>query len=256
MMGLTSDQRERYARHLVLKGLGGAGQRRLLDAHVALVGVGGLGSAAALYLAAAGVGRLTLIEADNVERSNLQRQVIYRDSDIGLKKVEQAEKALKALNPSINVFSRNIRLGAENAVENLKKHHVVIDGTDNFPTRYVINQACYQLNIPWVYGAAEGLAGQLSVFWPNKAPGKYPCYRCLYPASGSIAGGGCATTGVLGMVPGIIGQLQAVEAVKLITGLGQPLLGRLLLYDALDATFHTSKLSADPQCDCGVKQSA
>jgi molybdopterin/thiamine biosynthesis adenylyltransferase/rhodanese-related sulfurtransferase len=240
---------DRYARQLALPEVGVIGQRRLRDAHVLLVGAGGLGSPAALYLAAAGVGHITLVDDDRVERSNLQRQVLHRDADTGESKVRSAIAALRALNPDIEVTGREVRLTAANARELLAGQHVVVDGCDNFPTRYVVADACVALGIPLVHGSVFRFEGQVSVFWPAR-PGKAgPCYRCLYPEPPPAElAPSCAEAGVLGAVPGIIGSLQAIEVLKLLLGAGVPLVGRLLHYDGLRGSFDEFEVSRDPHC--------
>ena len=249
-MSWTAEQRERYARQLVLPQIGAAGQRRLRAAHIAIVGMGGLGNPAALYLTAAGVGQLTLIDPDPVERSNLQRQILFGESDVGESKVQVAAQALQKLNPDTRINLQQERLEATTAEGLLSGHDLAIDACDNFATRGWINQACGQLGMPWVHGAAEALAGQMAVFWPNRQPGRQACYQCLYPLTGDDAAGGCISRGVLGMVPGLIGQLQAIEAVKLITGFAPPLLNTLVSYDAASGLMRHSGISADPECSC------
>ena len=248
---LDRDAAERYARHLTLAEVGLAGQLRLQNARVVLMGAGGLGSPVALYLAAAGVGQLTLIDDDHVERSNLQRQVIHTDARIGMAKVESARLALLALNPSITVVIEPVRLRADNVERLLRGHDVVVDGADNFPTRYLLDAACRQLGIPMVYGAALRFTGQVSVFDPRRDDS--PCYRCLYPEPpAAVDAPNCSEAGVLGVLPGTIGMLQATEAIKLILQQGRPLVGRVLCYDALDAGFRELRLRRDPHCPgCG-----
>ena len=249
---LDADAAERYARHLVLPEVGLAGQQRLTQARIALIGAGGLGAPAALYLAAAGIGRLTLIDDDRIERSNLQRQVIHADDRIGALKVDSARIALAALNPSVRIDSIAARLHAANVEELLRGHDVVIDGADNFPTRYLLNAACLRLGIPLVYGAVHRFSGQVSVFDPRRADS--PCYRCLFPQPPSAAEApNCSEAGVLGVLPGVIGMLQATEALKLVLGIGTPLVGRLQCFDALGATFRDLRLPRDPACPgCGA----
>lgn len=246
--GLDADQLDRYARHLALPGIGADGQRRLLDACVTLVGAGGLGSPAALYLAAAGIGRLHVIDPDDIERSNLQRQVLHDDAGVGRAKSESAAARLLALNPGIEVRASRERLADDNAARLLAGADVVLDGADNFPARDAANQACIDLGIPMVYGAVERFAGQVAVFWPA-GPRGGPCYRCLYPhVEGGEAPPDCAAAGVFGVLPGVIGTLQATEALKLILGVGKPLTGRLLRFDALTMKFAESVVPADPGC--------
>ncbi len=249
---LGADAAERYARHLVLPEVGVAGQQKLIDARVALIGAGGLGSPAGLYLAAAGVGSLTLIDDDRVERSNLQRQVLHADARVGMPKTESARVALVALNPSVHVELRSERIRAANVEMLLRGHDVVIDGADNFPTRYLLDAACRRLKIPLVYGAVHRFTGQVSVFDARR--GDSPCYRCLFPEPPSAAEApNCSEAGVLGVLPGVIGLLQATEAIKLVLGVGEPLVGRLLCYDALAARFRELRLPRDPACPgCGA----
>jgi molybdopterin/thiamine biosynthesis adenylyltransferase len=232
--------------------VGAAGQQKLLNARVALIGAGGLGSPAGLYLAAAGVGTLTLIDDDRVERSNLQRQVLHADARIGMPKTESARVALNALNPSVCVQLQGERLRAANVEALLRGHDVVIDGADNFPTRYLLDAACGRLGIPLVYGAVHRFTGQVSVFDPRRADS--PCYRCLFPEPPSAAEApNCSEAGVLGVLPGVIGLLQATEAIKLVLGVGEPLVGRLLCYDALAARFRELRLPRDTSCPgCGA----
>lgn len=246
--GLDAGQAERYARHLVLPEVGPSGQRALLDAAVLLVGAGGLGSPAALYLAAAGVGRLGIVDHDRVERSNLQRQVLHDDASVASSKAESALLRLRALNPGITIEAIPQRLEAQNVEAILPGWDVVIDGSDNFPTRYLLNDACVRFATPLVYGAIMRFEGQVSVFWPA-ADDANPCYRCLFPKPPTAADApDCATAGVLGVLPGIIGTLQATETLKLLLGIGKPLTGRLLRLEALEMRFTESRLKADPAC--------
>lgn len=248
---LGADAGDRYARHLVLPEVGVAGQARLLRARIALIGAGGLGSPAGLYLAAAGIGHLTLIDDDHVERSNLQRQVLHTEARIGMAKTESARIALAALNPGIEIGVRSERLLAANVEEAIAGHDVVIDGADNFAVRYLLDAATRRLGIPLVYGAVHRFSGQVSVFDPRDAAS--PCYRCLFPEPPSAAEApNCSEAGVLGVLPGTVGLLQATEAIKLVLGAGRPLTGRLLCYDALAATFRELALPRDPDCPgCG-----
>ena len=243
----------RYARQLCLPEVGPAGQARLRQARVALVGAGGLGAPTALYLAAAGVGRITLIDNDVIERSNLQRQVLYSDTEVGQRKVDAAARRLQALNPDVAVEVCATRLDAENAAALLAGHDVLVDGADNFPARYALSAASLLLCLPMVYGAVERFAGQVSVFDPRRADS--PCYRCLFPyppAPGEVPS--CAEAGVLGVVPGMAGLLQASEVLKLLLGIGKPLVGRLLLFDALEMRWRESTLPRDTQCPgCGPR---
>jgi sulfur-carrier protein adenylyltransferase/sulfurtransferase len=242
---LTSEQRERYSRHLLLPEVGAEGQQKLLDAKVLLLGAGGLGSPAALYLAAAGVGTLGIVDSDEVDLSNLQRQVIHSTDRVGVSKVDSAEQTISALNPDVNVVKHDVRLDASNIMELLPGYDIVVDGLDNFPTRYLLNDASVRLKIPVVSAAILGFEGQLSVFKPYEGP----CYRCLFPVPPPAElAPSCGANGVLGVLPGTMGLLQATEVVKLILGEGEPLIGRLLMYDALAATFTEVKVRRDPQC--------
>jgi sulfur-carrier protein adenylyltransferase/sulfurtransferase len=242
---LTQEQRVRYSRHFLLPEIGQEGQEKLLDAKVLLLGAGGLGSPTALYLAAAGVGTLGIVDDDVVDLSNLQRQVIHTTDRIGVPKVDSAEQAIHALNPDVDVRKHPVRLDASNIMEILQDYDIVVDGVDNFPTRYLLNDASVRLRIPVVSAAILGFEGQLSVF----APYEGPCYRCLFrqPPPAELAPS-CGANGVLGVLPGTMGLLQATEVVKLITGTGSPLIGRLLMYDALDASTTELKVRRDPDC--------
>ncbi|MEY2151166.1 molybdopterin-synthase adenylyltransferase MoeB [Rhodanobacter sp. 115] len=248
---LDADASERYARQLRLPQVGEAGQAKLAAASVVLLGAGGLGAPAALYLAAAGVGRLTLIDDDRVERSNLHRQVIHADARVGMAKTESARLALHALNPRVQVDTRDERLRADNVERLLAGHDVVIDGADNFPARYLLAAASLRLKLPMVYGAVERFTGQVSVFDPRCDAS--PCYRCLFPEPPAAADApNCSEAGVLGVLPGIVGLLQATETLKLILGLGEPLTGQLLSFDALAMRFRETRLPRDPDCPgCG-----
>jgi sulfur-carrier protein adenylyltransferase/sulfurtransferase len=242
---LTAEQRERYSRHLLLPEVGPDGQQKLLDAKVLLLGAGGLGSPAALYLAAAGVGTLGIVDNDEVDLSNLQRQVIHSSERIGVHKVDSAEQTINALNPDVKVEKYPVRLGAENIVEIISGYDVIVDGLDNFPTRYLLNDASVRLGIPVVSAAILGFEGQLSVFKPYDGP----CYRCLFPVPPPAElAPSCGANGVLGVLPGTMGLLQATEVIKLILGEGEPLIGRLLMYDALAATVTEVKVRRDPDC--------
>ncbi len=245
---------ERYSRHWRLPEVGVEGQRRLLASRVLLVGAGGLGSPIALYLAAAGVGFIRIVDDDRIERSNLQRQVIHRDADIGIKKVSSASAALKALNPEVEIEALDTRLTAGNVDVLVAGCDVVIDGADNFPTRYLINAACCRARKPWVYGAVQRFEGQVSVFAPHREPGVAPCYRCLFAeAPGPGEAPNCAEAGVLGVLPGIIGLIQANEVLKLLLGIGDPLIGRLQCFDGLSGRFREVSFRADPGCpDCSA----
>jgi molybdopterin/thiamine biosynthesis adenylyltransferase/rhodanese-related sulfurtransferase len=242
---LSSEQRERYSRHLLIPEVGVEGQQKLLEAKVLLLGAGGLGSPAALYLAAAGVGTLGIVDNDVVDLSNLQRQVIHTTDRIGVPKVDSAEETLRGINPDVEVVKYPVRLDASNIMEIIEGYDVIVDGLDNFPTRYLLNDASVRLQIPVVSAAILGFDGQLSVF----APYEGPCYRCLFrePPPAELAPS-CGANGVLGVLPGTMGLLQATEVVKLIIGEGDPLIGRMLLYDALGATFTTVKIKRDPEC--------
>jgi len=242
---LTPEQRERYSRHMLVPEIGIDGQQKLLDARVLLLGAGGLGSPTALYLAAAGVGTLGIVDDDVVDLSNLQRQVIHDTEGIGKPKVDSAEEAIHALNPDVNVVKYRTRIDASNIVEIIKDYDIVVDGVDNFPTRYLLNDATVRLKIPVVSASILGFDGQLSVFKPYEGP----CYRCLFrePPPAELAPS-CGANGVLGVLPGTMGLLQATEVVKLIVGIGEPAIGRLLLYDALGATLTEVKVHRDPEC--------
>src|SRR5580700_7536054 len=236
---LTKDELSRYSRHLILPEVGEEGQRKLKAARVLCVGTGGLGSPLALYLAAAGVGTLGLVDFDVVDASNLQRQIIHSTADIGRKKLDSAAEKLKALNPNLNVIKHDTMLSSANALDILKDYDVIADGTDNFPTRYLVNDACVLLGKPNVYGSIFRFEGQASVFATKDGP----CYRCLYPEPpppGLVPS--CAEGGVLGVLPGLLGVIQATEAIKLILGKGESLVGRLLLVDALAMSFRELKL--------------
>jgi molybdopterin/thiamine biosynthesis adenylyltransferase/rhodanese-related sulfurtransferase len=241
--------RERYARQLALPEVGEVGQARLRESRVALVGAGGLGSPAAFYLAAAGVGHLTILDDDRVERSNLQRQILHGDADTGQLKIRSAQQSLQRLNPSVTIAGVEARLDRSNAREMLRGHAVVLDGSDNFETRYAVNDACIALGLPNVHGSVYRFEGQVSVFWPGHPGAAGPCYRCLYPESPPPElAPSCAEAGVLGIVPGVIGILQATEVLKLLLGIGEPLLGRMLHYDALRARFDEFEVLRDPLC--------
>ncbi len=251
---IDTDFHERYSRHLRLPEVGTRGQRLLEQATVVLVGAGGLGSPAAFYLAAAGVGRLRLVDDDVVDRSNLQRQILHSEADIGIAKVESARRSLSDLNPRLRVEPVAERLDSGNVERLLDEADVVIDGGDNFPVRYLLNDACVHLARPLVYGAVHRFEGQVSVFDAGRARGRKPCYRCLFPEPPPPeAAPSCSEVGVLGVLPGVIGMLQATEALKLLLGLGQPLSGRLLHFDALAMRFRETRLAPDPDCPvCAV----
>jgi molybdopterin/thiamine biosynthesis adenylyltransferase/rhodanese-related sulfurtransferase len=242
---LSAEQRDRYSRHLLLPEVGSEGQEKLLDAKVLLLGAGGLGSPAALYLAAAGVGTLGIVDDDTVDLSNLQRQVIHNTERVGVPKVESAEQTIRALNPDVNVQKYPVRLGPDNIMDILPDYDIVVDGLDNFPTRYLLNDASVRLRIPVVSAAILGFDGQLSVFKPYDGP----CYRCLFPTPPPPElAPSCGANGVLGVLPGTMGLLQATEVVKLIIDAGDPAIGRLLMYDALAATLTEVKVRRDPDC--------
>jgi len=246
---LDEDFSERYSRHLRLADVGLEGQKKLEVARVLVVGAGGLGSPAAYYLAAAGVGTLRIADDDVVDRSNLQRQILHADARIGMPKVESAAMALSALNPRTKIEALQERITSTNVERILDGVDVVVDGADNFPVRYLLNDACVKLGKPLVYGAVQRFEGQASVFDAGRHRGEAPCYRCLFPEPPPPdAAPNCAEAGVLGVLPGVIGLLQATEAVKLILGIGAPLTGRLLQFDALAMRFREIRLSPDPQC--------
>ncbi len=250
---LTKEQRERYSRHLLVPEIGLEGQAKLLDAKVLLLGAGGLGSPTALYLAAAGVGTLGIVDDDDVDLSNLQRQVIHTTDRIGTPKVDSAEQSITAINPDVQVVKYPVRLDASNIMEIIEGYDVIVDGVDNFPTRYLLNDATVRLDIPVVSASILGFDGQLSVFKPHDGP----CYRCLYPVPPPAElAPSCGANGVLGVLPGTMGLLQATEVIKLVTGAGEPLVGRLLLYEALGATFTELKVRRDPDCPiCSIDPS-
>jgi molybdopterin/thiamine biosynthesis adenylyltransferase/rhodanese-related sulfurtransferase len=248
--GLEPPQRARYSRHLLIPEVGEAGQLRLLESKVLLIGAGGLGSPASLYLAAAGVGRLGIVDADVVDESNLQRQIVHSTERLGEAKVESAKRTVEALNPDVEVVAYQERLTSENIERILADGwDVIIDGADNFPTRYLVNDASVWHGIPVVHGSIYRFEGQVTVFKPNHGP----CYRCLFPTPPPPElAPSCAEGGVLGVLPGVIGSLQASEALKLALGIGEPLIGRLLLFDALSAEFNEVNLRRDPDCPvCG-----
>lgn len=252
-MELTDAQFERYARHLILDEVGDAGQARLLASRVALIGAGGLGAPAALYLAAAGAGRLTIIDDDTVDLSNLQRQVIHTTDQVGRPKTESARGMLAAINPDVAVTAQALRLTPENADQVLAGHDLVLDGSDNFATRYCANDACYRLGIPLLSGALLRFEAQIGLFQAHLGP-PHPCYRCLFPAPPPPdLVPRCDQAGILGAVAGVAGTLMATEALKLLLGLGESLSGRLLLYDALEPRFTVMRAGRDPDCAlCGT----
>lgn len=249
MFDFTEEQIVRYSRHIILPEVGGKGQKKLLNGKVLLIGAGGLGSPAAYYLAAAGVGKLGIVDMDVVDLSNLQRQILHHTADLGRAKTDSAREKLSALNPDVEVVTYNERVTSENVMELMKDYDVIVDGCDNFPTRYLVNDACVLSGKPNVHGSIFRFEGQATVF----KPGQGPCYRCLYPdppPPGMVPS--CQEAGVLGVLPGLIGTVQAVETLKLILGIGEPLVGRLLLYDALTLSFREMKLRRDPNCPiCG-----
>jgi len=247
---LTPEQRNRYQRHLLLPEVGETGQLKLLDSKVLLLGAGGLGSPAALYLAAAGVGTIGIIDMDVVDASNLQRQILHNTDRIGERKVDSAKKTLTLVNPDVNVVTYDVRLGADNILDIIDGYDVIVDGTDNFPTRYLVNDASLLKRIPVVHGSIFRFEGQATVFNPYEGP----CYRCLLPEPPPAElAPSCAEAGVLGVLPGIIGSIQAVEAIKILLGIGETLQGRLLAYDALEQSFRTFKVRRDPDCPaCGA----
>jgi molybdopterin/thiamine biosynthesis adenylyltransferase/rhodanese-related sulfurtransferase len=251
-MQLSNDEIRRYSRHLILPEVGLSGQKKICSTSVLCIGAGGLGSPIAMYLAAAGIGKLGIVDFDNVDFSNLQRQILHTDADVGRPKSQSAKETINGINPGVEVVIHNTRLTSENAIEIIRPYDIVVDGTDNFPTRYLTNDACVLLKKPNVYGSIFRFEGQASVFAPHLGG---PCYRCLYPEPpppGMVPS--CAEGGVLGVLPGIIGCIQATEILKLALGKGSSLLGRLLLFNALDMTFRELKLRRDTQCPlCGDK---
>jgi sulfur-carrier protein adenylyltransferase/sulfurtransferase len=246
----SEDQVQRYSRHIILPNIGGAGQRKLLDSKVLVIGAGGLGSPILLYLAAAGIGTLGIVDFDVVDTSNLQRQILHTDADVDRPKVASALEHLRALNPTIELIGHDTLLSSDNVMEIMEPYDVVIDGTDNFPVRYLVNDATQFLGKPLVYGSIYQFEGQATVFMPGQ---EAPCYRCLFPAPpppGTVPS--CAEGGVFGVLPGVIGAIQATEAIKIITGEGDSLVGRLLLYDALHMDFQEVKIRWDADCPvCG-----
>ncbi|WP_446831454.1 molybdopterin-synthase adenylyltransferase MoeB [Candidatus Foliamicus sp.] len=246
---LNADARERYARHLVMPEVGEPGQLKLVESRVLLIGAGGLGSPVALYLAAAGVGTLGIVDHDVVDRSNLQRQILHSEERVGMPKVASAREAVEALNPAVRVVTHALRLDSGNVDEIFADYDVVVDGSDNFATRYLVNDACVKHRIPNVHGSVFRFEGQVTVFWPSREPDPGPCYRCLYPEPPPPElAPSCAEAGVLGILPGVVGLLEAVEAIKILLGAGAPLVGRLLHYNALDAHFAEFKQRRNPEC--------
>jgi molybdopterin/thiamine biosynthesis adenylyltransferase/rhodanese-related sulfurtransferase len=242
---LSSEQRSRYSRHILLPEVGEEGQQKLLDSKILLIGAGGLGSPAALYLAAAGVGTLGIVDFDQVDTTNLQRQILHNLDRVGQPKVESARETLSALNPDVKIEPFTERLSADNVIKVMSGYDVVVDGADNFPTRYLLNDASLHLRVPVVHGSVFRFEGQATVFDPYNGP----CYRCLFPEPPPPElAPSCAEAGVLGVLPGIIGSIEAMEAIKVVLGIGDSLVGRLLIYDALDEEFRTVRLRRDPSC--------
>jgi adenylyltransferase/sulfurtransferase len=253
-VSLSNDEIRRYSRHLIMPEVGMTGQKKLKQGRVLLIGTGGLGSPLSLYLAAAGVGHLGLVDFDVVDESNLQRQIVHGTSTVGVSKTESAKQRLRDLNPEIDIATYETQITSENALDLMRDYDVVVDGTDNFPTRYLTNDACVLLGKPNVYGSIFRFEGQATVFHPKEGG---PCYRCLYPEPpppGLVPS--CAEGGVLGVLPGVIGTIQATEVIKLLAGIGEPLIGRLMLYDALNMRFRELKLRRNPECPvCGENPS-
>jgi len=249
MTDFTDEQIERYSRHIILPEVGGVGQRKMLDAHVLMIGAGGLGSPAAYYLAAAGIGHLGIVDFDTVDLSNLQRQIIHSTERIGMLKTESAKKTIAALNPDVNVTTYNERISSQNIEELFEGYEYIVDGSDNFATRFLINDACIMMNKVNIHGSIFRFEGQATVFDPKNGP----CYRCLYPEPpppGLVPN--CQEGSVLGVLAGIIGNIQAVETLKLVLGIGESLAGKLLIYDALNTEFRKLKLKRDVNCPvCG-----
>jgi len=245
MIEFTDEQIERYSRHIILPEVGGSGQQKMLEARVLLLGAGGLGSPAAYYLAAAGIGNLGIVDFDQVDLSNLQRQIIHSTERIGMLKTESAKKTIQALNPDVNVTLYNEKMDSSNIMSLIKEYDYVVDGSDNFPTRYLVNDACVMKNKTLIHGSIYRFEGQVTVF----KPGDGPCYRCLYPEPpppGMVPN--CQEGGVLGVLAGVIGNLQVVEVLKLVLGIGKPLVGKLLIYDALNTEFRNLRLRKDTNC--------
>jgi adenylyltransferase/sulfurtransferase len=252
-MALSDEELDRYARHLVLRELGGPGQARIRAARVLVVGAGGLGSPLALYLAAAGVGAIGLIDDDRVSLSNLQRQILFRTADVGRAKVEAGAEALAALNPGSRIETHAVRLTADNALDLIGRYDIVADGSDNFPTRFLVNDACFLAGKTLVSAAVTEFEGQLATFKASDRAGAYPCYRCLHPEpppEGTLRS--CSEAGVLGAAAGVMGALAALEVLKQIAGFGTGLAGKLLIYEALETRFRTLSVRPDPACAlCG-----
>jgi adenylyltransferase/sulfurtransferase len=256
-MPLSDEQLERYARHIVLREVGGAGQAKLIAARVLVIGAGGLGSPLILYLAAAGVGTIGVVDDDRVSLSNLQRQIVHRSQDVGRLKTESATDTVRALNPDVRLIAHPERLTAENAARLIAGYDLVADGSDNFATRFLVNDACFFAGIPLVSAAVTEFDGQLATYKAWDKSGPYPCYRCLFPEPPPPeAAPNCSETGVLGAVAGVMGTLQAVEVLKEIVGVGDSLAGKLMIYDALAAQFRTVTVRPDPACRlCGERAS-
>ena len=250
MYNFSKEQIERYSRHIILKEVGGMGQTKLLESKVLLIGAGGLGSPIAVYLAAAGVGTLGIIDDDVVDLSNLQRQILHGTSDIGTPKTKSAEATIAEMNPDVKVIPINERINSENAFQILEQYDLIVDGCDNFQTRYLINDACVMLGKPIVHGSIFQFDGQVTVLYP----GKGPCYRCIFPEPPPAGlAPSCQEAGVFGVLPGIIGTIQAVEAIKILLNIGDSLIGTLLLFDALTMSFNRMKLRQDENCPmCGA----
>ena len=245
MIEFTDEQIERYSRHIILPEVGGSGQQKMLEARVLLLGAGGLGSPAAYYLAAAGIGNLGIVDFDRVDLSNLQRQIIHSTERIGMLKTESAKKTIEALNPDVNITLYNERLDSSNIMSLIEGYDYIVDGSDNFPTRYLVNDACVMKNKTLIHGSIYRFEGQVTVF----KPGDGPCYRCLYPEPpppGMVPN--CQEGGVLGVLAGVIGNLQVVEVLKLVLGIGKTLVGKLLIYDALNTEFRNLRLRKDANC--------
>lgn len=253
MFDFTEKQIERYSRHIILPEVGGKGQKKLLESSVLIIGAGGLGSPSAYYLGAAGIGKIGIIDGDVVELSNLQRQIIHSTTDLGKPKVESAKETINKLNNDVNVITYKKRINSSNIMDIIKDYDLILDGCDNFPTRYLVNDACVFAKKTNIHGSIFRFEGQATVFKPYEGP----CYRCLYPQPpppGAVPS--CQEAGVLGVLPGIIGVIQAIEAIKIILEIGEPLIGRLLMYDALDMEFRELKIRKDPACPiCGKNPS-
>jgi len=249
MYSFSNEQIERYSRHIILREVGGLGQTKLLESKVLMIGAGGLGSPAALYLAAAGIGKLGIVDNDTVDVSNLQRQILHGTSDVGQPKVVSAKATLNEINPDVQVITYQERLSSTNVLQLFEQYDLIIDGCDNFPTRYLINDSCVMLNKPNVHGSIFQFEGQVTVFYP----GQGPCYRCLYPSPPPPGmAPSCQEAGVFGVLPGIVGSIQAIESIKVLLEIGDPLIGQLLLFDALGMNFKRMTLRHDKKCPvCG-----